>query len=103
MPGRRPACARLLAAALVSALAGAAHAESLEEALVKAYQTNPQLNAERARERATDEAVPQALAGYRPQIIASRAAGLQEVRNLLPGNIIQRASLQPWTIGLTVS
>jgi len=28
---------------------------------------------------------------------------LQEVRNLLPGNIIQRASLQPWTIGLTVS
>ena len=35
---------------------------------------------------------------------SSRALpGLQEVRNLLPGNIIQRASLQPWTIGLTVS
>ena len=103
MPGRRPSCARLLVVALISALAGAAHAESLEEALVKAYQTSPQLNADRARQRGTDENVPQALAGYRPQIIASLAAGLQEVRNLLPGNIIQRASLQPWTIGLTVS
>ena len=103
MPGRRRPCAWLLVVALISALAGAAHAESLEEALVKAYQTSPQLNADRARQRGTDENVPQALAGYRPQIIASLAAGLQEVRNLLPGNIIQRASLQPWTIGLTVS
>jgi outer membrane protein len=103
MPGRRPACARLLVVALICAFTGAAHAESLEEALVKAYQSSPQLNAERARQRGTDENVPQALAGYRPQIIASLAAGLQEVRNLLPGNIIQRASLQPWTIGLTVS
>jgi len=103
MPGRRRPCARLLVAALISACAGAAHAESLEEALVKAYQTSPQLNAARARQRGTDENVPQALAGYRPQIVASLAAGLQEVRNLLPGNIIQRASLQPWTIGLTVS
>src|SRR5882757_9266214 len=48
-----------------------ARAESLPEAMAKAYQTNPQLNAERARQRATDENVPQALAGYRPQIIAS--------------------------------
>ena len=50
--------------------AAAARAEVLPEALVKAYQTNPQLNAERARQRATDENVPQALSGYRPQIIA---------------------------------
>ena len=57
-----------------------ARAESLPEALAKAYQTNPQLNAERARQRATDENVPQALAGYRPQIIASLSAGLQAVR-----------------------
>ena len=58
--------------------ASAARSESLPEALAKAYQTNPQLNAERARQRATDENVPQALAGYRPQIVASlsaRAAG----------------------------
>jgi len=78
-------------------------AESLPEALVKAYQTNPQLNAERARQRGTDENVPQVLAGYRPQIVASLGAGLQAVRNLLPDNTIQSATLRPWTIGVTVS
>jgi outer membrane protein len=78
-------------------------AETLPEALVKAYQINPQLNAERARQRGTDENVPQALAGYRPQIVASLSAGLQAVRNLLPDNTIQSATLRPWTIGLTVS
>jgi outer membrane protein len=77
--------------------------ESLPEALAKAYQTNPQLNAERARQRATDENVPQALAGYRPQIVASLSSGLQAVRNLLPDNTIQTATLKPWTIGVTVT
>jgi outer membrane protein len=81
----------------------AAHAESLPEALGKAYQTNPQLNAERARQRATDENVPQALAGYRPQIVASLSAGLQAVRDLLPNNVIQSANLKPWQIGVTVT
>ena len=80
-----------------------ARAEGLPEALAKAYQTNPQLNAERARQRATDENVPQALAGYRPQIVASLSAGLQAVRNLLPDNTIQSATLKPWTIGVTVT
>jgi outer membrane protein len=78
-------------------------AETLQEALVKAYQSNPQLNAERARQRGTDENVPQALAGYRPQIVASLSAGLQAVRNLLPDNSIQGATLHPWTIGVTVN
>src|ERR1041385_1578685 len=80
-----------------------ARAEALPEALAKAYQINPQLNAERARQRATDENVPQALSGYRPQIVASLSAGLQSVRNLLPDNTIQTASLKPWTIGVTVT
>jgi outer membrane protein len=80
-----------------------ARGESLPEALAKAYQTNPQLNAERARQRATDENVPQALAGYRPQIVASLSSGLQAVRNLLPDNTIQTATLKPWTIGVTVT
>ena len=87
-----------------AALAAApARSEGLSEALTKAYQTNPQLNAERARQRATDENVPQALSGYRPQIIASLSAGLQAVRNLLPDNTIQGANLKPWTIGVTVT
>jgi outer membrane protein len=83
--------------------ATAARGEALPEALAKAYQTNPQLNAERARQRATDENVPQALAGYRPQIIASLSGGLQAVRNLLPDNTVQTATLKPWTIGVTVT
>src|SRR6267154_3996510 len=80
-----------------------ARAESLLEALAKAYQTNPHLNAERARQRATDETVPQAQAGYRPQIVASLSGGLQAVRNLLPDNTFQSATLKPWTIGVTVT
>ncbi len=96
-------CVAFAAAAVLSFAATAARAEGLPEALAKAYQTNPQLNAERARQRATDENVPQALAGYRPQIIASLSAGLQAVRNLLPDNTLQSASLKPWTIGVTVT
>src|SRR6476469_9025893 len=92
-----------LAAACFALAAPAAHGESLPEALTKAYQTNPQLNAERARQRATDENVPQALSGYRPQIVANLSAGLQAVRDLLPNNTIQSATLKPWTIGLTVT
>lgn len=87
---------------LVEWVPGAA-AASLEDALVNAYRTNPQLNADRARQRATDENVPQALAGYRPQIVASLSAGLQVVRNLLPDNTVQGATLRPWTIGVTVT
>ncbi len=78
-------------------------AETLPDALAKAYQSNPQLNADRARQRGTDENVPQALAGYRPQILASLSGGLQAVRNLLPDNTLQGATLRPWTIGVTVS
>ena len=83
--------------------APAARGEVLPEALSKAYQTNPQLNAERARQRATDENVPQAMAGYRPQIVASLSGGLQAVRNLLPDNTVQSATLKPWVIGVTVT
>jgi outer membrane protein len=101
--GRPTACALLVLAILNPAAAAPAAAEGLQEALARAYQTNPQLNADRARQRGTDENVPQALAGYRPQIVASLAAGLQSVRNLLPDNTIQTATLRPWTIGVTVS
>src|SRR4051812_20367332 len=101
--GVAPVLATWTTLALCCALPSAARAEALPEALAKAYQTNPQLNAERARQRATDENVPQALAGYRPQIVASLSAGLQSVRNLLPDNTVQTANLKPWIIGVTVS
>ncbi len=89
----------------VAGLAGGsqATAETLTEALVRAYQSSPQLNADRARQRGTDENVPQALVGYRPQIIASLSAGLQAVRDTLPDNTVQGATLKPWTIGVTVN
>src|SRR5712675_929435 len=96
-------CVGFAATAALSFAATAAWAEALPEALAKAYQSNPQLNAERARQRATDENVPQALAGYRPQIIASLSVGLQAVRNLLPDNTVQSATLKPWQIGVTVT
>jgi outer membrane protein len=91
-----------LAASLALRLTSVA-AETLSEAMVMAYQSSPQLNADRARQRGTDENVPQALAGYRPQLMASLGAGLQAVRNTLPDNTIERANLRPWTIGLTVT
>jgi outer membrane protein len=90
-------------AACVGLAPSTARSEGLPEALAKAYQTNPLLNAERARQRATDENVPQALAGYRPQIVASLSAGLQAVRDLLPGNTFQSGNLKPWTVGVTVT
>jgi outer membrane protein len=61
------------------------------------------LNGERARQRATDENVPQAMAGYRPQVNATLSYGLQAVRNLMVDNTIQGATLKPWTIGVTVT
>ena len=81
-------------------LAGPARAETLPEALVRTYQGNPQLNAERARLRGIDETVPQALSGYRPQIMAILTGGLQQVRVLFPDNTVQTATLRTWTIGL---
>jgi len=93
----------ILACILSCALPAATLAEALPDALAKAYRSNPQLNAERARQRATDENVPQALAGYRPQIVASLSAGLQAVRNLLPNNTVESATLKPWVIGVTVT
>ncbi len=102
--GRGLVCLGLCAAATAALVAiDSCVAESLPEALVKAYQTNPQLNAERARQRGTDENVPQALAGYRPQLVASLSAGLQAVRNVLPDNTVQSATLRPWQIGVTVN
>lgn len=93
----------MLVVAAGSGSLGHAAAETLSDSLVKAYQSNPQLNADRARQRAADENVPQALAGYRPQLMAGLSAGLQSVRNLLPDNTFQSATLRPWTIGVTVT
>lgn len=55
--------------------ASPAAAQTLNQALAAAYANNPTLQAERANLRATDEGVPQALAGWRPQVTVSGTAG----------------------------
>ena len=102
-PRRRGKPVRLVTLVCALLAASQAFGETMPEALVKAYQTNPLLNADRARQRAADENVPQALAAYRPAIVAGLSGGLQAVRNLLPDNTVQSATLRPWTIGVTVT
>jgi TolC family type I secretion outer membrane protein len=63
---------------LAPGLAPPAGAETLADALREVYAGNPRLEAERARLRATDERVPQALAGWRPQLVARTGAGLEK-------------------------
>jgi outer membrane protein len=99
-----PRWRRSIALVLLAILAGSqqVRAQTLPGALVHAFQNNPQLNSERARQRATDESVPQALAGYRPQVTATLSAGLLAVRNLIPDNTVQSATLRSWAVGVTV-
>jgi outer membrane protein len=78
-------------------------AESLADTLVHVYQTNAALNAQRAQVRVTDENVPQALAGYRPQISAGLSAGINPVKNSLPDGTSQSATLRPWMAGVTLT
>ncbi len=72
-----------LAVGFVAALAtsGPAWAESrtLSEALATAYSNNPSLQAARAQLRSVDENVPQALAGWRPQVTLSGNGGYQQL------------------------
>jgi outer membrane protein len=105
VPGRRllPRALCIVAALGLWATLDPAAAQTLPTALVRAYQDNPQLNAERARQRATDENVPQALAGYRPQLAATLSAGYMTLRNLLPDSTVQSANLRPWSATAAVS
>lgn len=48
---------------------------TLTDALAATYANNPALQSERAKLRATDESVPQALAGWRPQVSLAGTAG----------------------------
>src|SRR5262252_4627796 len=100
---RSSGSAAVIAVAVTALLAEPVRADNLPEALVRTYQNNPQLNAERARLRGVDEGVPQALAGYRPQLLLTLTGGLQQVRVLFFDNTIQTATLRTWTIGFTVS
>ncbi len=57
--------------ALLSVPLGAVSAQTLQDALVEAYLRNPDLAAEQAALRATDTGVPQARAGFYPNLSAT--------------------------------
>jgi outer membrane protein len=86
--------------ALTAALAGAglalpAQAQTLQEALAYAYSNNPTLLTARALLRATDENVPQALAGWRPQVTASSSGGYVDQHNRSVGLAVNGNPLSP--------
>ncbi len=60
-----------LCVAILAVSAASSHAESISGALSRAYSFSPDLNQQRAATRATDEGVPQATAGWRPNVNAS--------------------------------
>ncbi|MTI06195.1 type I secretion protein TolC [Roseibium denhamense] len=71
--------------ALTGGAFSSAQAETIKEALALAYSNNPTLNAARAELRGVDENVPQALAGWRPTVSASAAAGRVMGRSRING------------------
>ncbi len=75
------------AALLASASMGAAPAAAvtLKEALSNTYLTNPTLLAARSELRAVNEGVPQALAGWRPNVSVVGDFGYEHTRILNPG------------------
>jgi outer membrane protein len=91
---------------LVQAATGFARADTMESALLRAYRNNPQLNAQRASVRVIDENVPQALAGYRPKVSGTFAAGVGYVDQLADGNNgkkIEQGDQTPHAAGITVT
>jgi len=66
-----------LAALGLAALAGGAQAQTLEEALAATYENNPTLLAARAELRAVNEGVPQAMSGWRPNVVLEGEIGGQ--------------------------
>ena len=64
-----------LAAAAIGGGTARAETRTLAEALAAVYSNQPSLQAARAQLRSVDENVPQALAGWRPQISIGTAAG----------------------------
>jgi len=89
-------------AAAIALGTGTSGAQSLDQALVSAYHNNPTLNAQRAATRVVDENVPQALSGFRPQVGAAAAAGIDWTRTRAGGVTVSN-TLRPYNYGVTVT
>ncbi len=80
-----------------------ANAETLQDALSSTYENNPSLLAQRASVRGVDENVPQALAGWRPQVFATGEAGAQHSNTNITNNSGVGKNSNPTSAALTVS
>jgi len=100
----RASCATI-ALSLAAGLASAAQGETLTEAFAQAYQYNPTLTAQRAKLRATDEGVPQALAGWRPTVQFTGAAGTAIVDSIpkVSGTGGSKQNVQPRSVDLNIT
>jgi outer membrane protein len=80
-----------------------AQAQTLEEALAAAYANNPQLQAQRAALRAVDQGVPQAKAGWRPQVSVTGSTGWQRTHQDRPttGSSVTTTNPSSLTLSLT--
>jgi outer membrane protein len=96
-PSRFAVAALLMASAAVVEIRPAA-AQTLQEALALAYANNPTLQAARAQLRAVDENVPQALAGWRPTVQVTGAAGQSTGSNRGNGTLTDWRSRDTTTV-----
>jgi outer membrane protein len=69
--------------------------------MLNAYFANPTINAMRASVRATDEQVPQALAGYRPQVFGNAQADWERSRTQTPAGTVNQRGNYPRGYGVT--
>lgn len=87
--GLRSAMAVATALTALAVGGGMVRAQTLAEAMAAAYNTNPTLLAARAQLRSVDENVPQALAGWRPTVVMTGAAGYSDVQARTRTNTIR--------------
>jgi outer membrane protein len=102
MKSKYPRAVRLAGALSILAVSTVApQAQSLEQALLNAYFANPNINAQRAAVRVTDEQVPQALAGYRPQVFGNAQADVERSRTQSPAGTTNVPRNYPRGYGVT--
>jgi outer membrane protein len=102
MKSKYPRAVRLTGAVCILAASTAAlQAQSLEQALINAYFANPTINAQRAAVRVVDEQVPQALAGYRPQVFGNAQADVERSRTQSPAGTTNNLRNYPRGYGVT--
>lgn len=79
----------LVLALAVLALSPPARAQTLAQALSTTYETNPTLLAARAELRAVNEGVPQAISGWRPNVVLQGSVGGEATHTKFDNELIE--------------